>query len=246
MLHWKRSIGFVLVLSTISFSGCRSSHANPAPSHAVSAAISAGKTFDARSVQQSRTPATPKHPPRDSALSVYNNPAYGVSFRYPRNYSLEEDDLDAGSALKTQQQLQAEQPGSILIATIEIPDDAYPNTTFVAGHLQFAVNPQATAETCRSFVAPPDSDWPGATDETIIQGIPFHWRDRGAITSDAVFASRDYAGFSNGTCYEFFLRVAATPAANSAVPIAPADLSKILRPLEKTVSSLQLHPAPAP
>lgn len=242
MCNRRRPILLLLLLSATFLSGCNTTRARSAPARS--------------SVVKSQTPPPPvsKHPPRDSALALYHNPAYGVSFRYPRNYALDslgedENDLPESPTLKTQQQLEAEQPGALLLATIEIPADAYPNTTFVEGHLQFAVNPQSTAESCRALVAPPDSDWLGATDQTIVQGIPFHWRDRGAITPDAVVASRDYAGFSAGACYEFFLEVAAMPASSSApnwpARLAPVDLPKILRPLEKTVLSLQFHPAPA-
>ena len=249
-MHTRRRIMLLLLLAIPAcLSGCNSTRARSAPAR--SSLVK----------PQTPTPSSSKHAPRDSAFSVYNNPAYGVSFRYPRNYALdsldEDEDADAvaeSPALKTQQQLDAEQPGALLLATIEIPADAYPNTTFVEGHLQFAVNPQSTAESCRALVAPPDSGSPGATDQTIIQGIPFHWRDRGAITPDAIVARRDYAGFSAGACYEFFLEVAATPPAaqapayaatsslNSPTHQVPADLPKILRPLEKTVSSFQFHP----
>ena len=240
MGNQRRSILYLLLFSLAFLPGCNTTRARSAPARS--------------SIVKSQTPPpVSKHPPRDSAFALYHNPAYGVSFRYPRNYTLDslgEDGYAVAESptLKTQQQLDAEQPGALLLATIEIPADAYPNTTFVEGHLQFAVNSQSTAESCRGLVAPPDSDWPGATDQTIIQGIPFHWRDRGAITPDAVVASRDYAGFSAGACYEFFLEVAAMPPAaasslNSPTHIAPADLPKILRPLEKTVSSFQLRPA---
>jgi hypothetical protein len=256
MRHRQRSILYLLLLSAAFLTGCNTTRARSAPARS--------------SIVKSQTAPLPlsRHPSRDSAFALYHNPAYGVSFRYPRNYALdsldEDEDADAvaeSPALKTQQQLDAEQPGALLLATIEIPADAYPNTTFVEGHLQFAVNPQSTAESCRALVAPPDSDWPGATDQTIIQGIPFHWRDRGVITPDVIVARRDYAGFSAGACYEFFLEVAATPPANQApasaaasdasaaasslnspTHLAPADLPKILRPLEKTVSSFQFHP----
>jgi hypothetical protein len=251
-MRHQRPILYLLLLSTAFLPGCNTTRARSAPARS--------------SIVKSQTPTPPvsKHPPRDSAFALYHNPAYGVSFRYPRNYALDSlgEDADAvaeSPTLKTQQQFDAEQPGALLLATIEIPADSYPNTTFVEGHLQFAVNPPSTAESCRALVVPPDSDLPGATDQTIIQGIPFHWRDRGAITPDAIAAGRDYAGFSAGACYEFFLEVAAMPPAtqapasapasslNSPTRLAPADLPKILRPLEKTVSSLQFHPpAPAP
>jgi hypothetical protein len=248
MRNQRRPILYLLLLSVAFHPGCNTSHAHSAPARSSLVKL------------QTAPPPVSKHPPRDSAFALYHNPAYGISFRYPRNYALDSlgEDADAvaeSPTLKTQQQLDAEQPGALLLATIEIPADAYPNTTFVEGHLQFAVNAQSTAESCRALVAPPDSGWPGVTDQTIIQGIPFHWRDRGAITPDSIVAGRDYAGFSAGACYEFFLEVAATPPAtqapasaaasslNSPTHLVPADLPKILRPLEKTVSSFQLHPA---
>jgi hypothetical protein len=234
-MHFRLRIILLLLLAIPAcLSGCNTTRARSAPTRS---------SFDKA---QTPSPSSSKHASRDSAFSVYNNPAYGVSFRYPRTYSLAEEDLTEGSTLKTQQQLQADQPGTLLIATIEIPSDAYPNTTFSEGHLQFAVNPQATAESCRSLVASPDSDWSGATDKTVVQGIPFYWRDHGLITSESITFNRDYAGYSNGTCYEFFLQVVSTPASSSAVPINQADLGKILRPFEKTISSLQLHPEPTP
>jgi hypothetical protein len=252
MRNQPRPILYLLLLSAAFLTGCNTTRARSAPARS--------------SIVKSQTAPLPvsRHPSHDSAFALYHNPAYGVSFRYPRNYALDSLDEDENAVaesptLKTQQQLDAEQPGALLLATIEIPADAYPNTTFVEGHLQFAVNPQSTADSCRALVAPPDSGSPGATDQTIIQGIPFHWRDRGAITPDAIVAGRDYAGFSAGACYEFFLEISATPPAtqapdsapasslNSPTHLVPADLPKILRPLEKTVSSLQFHPpVPAP
>ncbi len=100
---WRRPI-FLLILSSIVWiSGCRSSQANPAPARQAAA--------------KSQTPSgpAPKRPPHDSALSTYRNPGYGISFRYPRNYLLEEDfDSEDPSAFNAQQELE---PGSILVAT---------------------------------------------------------------------------------------------------------------------------------
>src|SRR5256714_3967280 len=67
---------------------------------------------------------------RELAISTYNNPGYGVSFRYPRNYTLEEGSVQEHSYfLKRQEELSIEQPGATLVATVLIPEDAYPNTT---------------------------------------------------------------------------------------------------------------------
>jgi hypothetical protein len=243
MPHTNRLFTLTLILSTTWLSACGSIQAHLAPFRRSSPT--------ARLADASPAPAPPrsfsKQPPHEGSLSLYNNPGYGLTLRYPRNYLLDEElDPEDIPGLRTQQDWSAQQPGAILVATLRIPDDAYPNTTFASGHLQFVVNPSVTAAACRSFVAPPDSDWPGATDVTILQGVPFYWRDRGSVSNESVSAARDYAGFSAGACYEFTLEVSSSSAPGSDPLIVPADLPKLLRPLEKIVSSLQLHVRPSP
>jgi hypothetical protein len=178
-------------------------------------------------------------------LATYSNPTYGVSFRYPRNYLLEEEiEPDDSSTLWTQQELEAEQPGSVLVASVVVPDDAYPNTTFASGHLQFAVNSSVSEETCRSFVESANSGWPVAGGTTFLSGIAMQWRERHSVSAGNAYINRDYAGFSNGTCYEFFLEVASSSVPNGDGPSSRADVVKVRRPLEKAVSSLELR-APA-
>jgi hypothetical protein len=225
------------------------------------------------SAQSSSHPS--KHPPRDSEFSVYHNPGYGISFRYPRNYVLLEPKLDSQQSpqqnpaqdaeqaplqnkdqdsidsadsdlLLTQQSLEADQLGALLVATVLIPDDAYPNTTFASGHLQFVVNSQATAESCRALVAPLDSPSLAAPHDLFLKDIHFQWRDRGSVAPSILSAGREYAGFSGGACYEFFLQAVSTPATDSVLPTPQADFAKILRPLEKSVSSFHLQAAPRP
>ena len=249
MRHSNPSIALLLFVSALAVSGCHSTHASSAASRPSPSAASPAKPSAAPSSAQSFAHPS-KHPPRDSEFSVYHNPGFGISFRYPRNYLLQEtaqdESDDTDSALLTQQSLDSDQPGAFLVATVLIPGDAYPNTTFARGHLQFVVNPHATAESCRELVAPPDSLLPAAPDELLLQGILFHWRDRGSVAPGIISASREYAGFSGGACYEFFLQVVSTPAADALLPTPQADLGKILRPLEKTVSSFQLRPTSQP
>ena len=243
MRHSNLSIALLLFAFAVAFSGCRNSHASPKASPS---AASLAKPSAAPSSAQSFGHLS-KHPPRDSEFAVYHNPSYGISFRYPRNYLLlepaqdESDDVD--SALLTQQSVETEQPGALLVATVLIPDDAYPNTTFASGHLQFVVNPHATTESCSALVAPPDSASPAAPHDLFLQDIHFQWRDRGSVAPGILSAGREYAGFSGNACYEFFLQAVSTPSTDSVLPIAPANLAKILRPLEKSVSSFHLHAA---
>jgi hypothetical protein len=241
MFNANRLLALALISSATGLCSCNSTEAHLAP--APQSAPTAKSTVSA--FPPVSHPLS-KQPPREGAFSLYNNPELGISLRYPRNYLLDEElDPNDSSGLMTQHDWESQQPGAILVATLRIPDDAYPNTTFAAGHVQIVVNPSVTAALCRSFVAPPDAGWAGATEETTLQGVSFYWRDRGSISNDAVSAARDYAGFSANACYELVLEVSSASPSGSDPLAAPADLSKILRPLEKIVSSVQIHRASA-
>ena len=241
MIHTKTPIAivllFILALGAIRLAGCHSTRA--------ASTASAAKPASAVPAQPG---AASKHPPRDSSVfALYHNPTYGVSFRFPRNYAIEEqlepDDSspDAASLVRKQQELADAQPGSTLVVSVVVPDDAYPNTTFSEGHLQLAINPRVTQQTCRAFAAP--SDGHTRTGKTIVDGIPFYWREHDSAGSGTAYTRRDYAGFSSGACYEFFLEVSSTVNAANDAPSSRPDVMKVLRPLEKIVSSLQIRAA---
>jgi hypothetical protein len=187
-----------------------------------------------------------KPPARESALSIYSNPDYGVSFRYPRNFALQEaDDLNENapedaSGARTPAQLAQEEPGALLLATVVVPDDAYPNTTFAGGSLQLAVNRYLTAASCRHELISRLGDSDGRNGAATIQGVEFAWADNDEGDASTEFFERDYAGFANGTCYEFFLRIG-VDATDDADGTRPPDEKKILAHLEKVVSSLQFE-----
>src|SRR5579863_5145417 len=182
---------------------------------------------------------------RDSFYSTYNKPDFSLSFQYPRTFSLTEDrdDFGVNSSLKSQSQLDPDQSGLTLLASIEVPDDAYPNTTFVSGHLQFAVNPTLTGPACLALAALED---PEKTDPTIHEsvgvegthGIVFNWRQSHSVLNHMDYLSRDYFAFSNNTCYEFFLQVSAT--------IPPDPTPGMATSAVSTLSQSGSVPAPAP
>ncbi len=229
----RRTIALPLFLSVVWHSGCHSTHAQDAPSRLLAA-------------KSEPAPApVAKHSPRDSAFSVYNNPDYGITFRYPRNYSLDEAlDSEEPSILQAQQELAAQQPGATLVALVSIPPDAYPNTNFRSGTLQLAVNPAVTPEVCRSFVVPLDGTYTFGTES--IQGVNFNWRQRGWASAGTGTLNREYAGFSKGMCYEFSLEIVSGSNPDLDPGVKDADEVKILRRLDKIVSSVQIHSKATP
>jgi hypothetical protein len=181
--------------------------------------------------------------PRESALATYSNPEYGVTFQYPRNYPLDEGPLDAETfqniaGLRSQEELESEQPGGVLAATIIVPDDSFPNTTFAGGSLQFAVNRYLAGEGCRNYPVERLGDSGGSNGSKAIQGVLFAWADSDAGDGDTEFFERDYAGFANGTCYEFFVRVGVVNGDDSE-HVKQLNQKKVVGQLEKIVGSMQ-------
>lgn len=242
---------YLLALSSLALSGCHTAQASlPASGaaarlspQAASPGIASGESsLETGSVTGSEaSPSRPsRHPTRDSEFALYHNPDYGVSFRYPRNYALVESaDSDDPAFLHDQQQLAAAQPGATLVAVVSVPDDAYPNTTFRSASVQFVVNPTATVEACRALAAASGSDVFAGAGSLSVRGIPFDWRVERNASEDADFVEHvAYSGYSGGRCYEFLLEVTSSDSSDSAA--RPADIARILRPLENIVSSFHL------
>ena len=119
--------------------------------------------------------------PHEGFLSTYHNPEEGISFRYPRNYSLEEGDVQERSFfLKKQEGLDNEQPGATLVATVLIPEDGYPNTTFEHGSVQLVINEAGTEKSCRDASVLTSS---GNVPRTLTaRGVGFRWSEEGSET----------------------------------------------------------------
>src|SRR5271170_7180018 len=133
-----RAKGFVLfafVVSGCVLSGCSSK-----------AALPGKRVASAPAAALNQTRLVSKPAPRESTFATYTNPEYGVAFRYPRNYGLEEGAPEELPGVRSEAELQSEQPGAVLVATVVVPEDSYPNTNFAGGSLQFGVNRYLAAE----------------------------------------------------------------------------------------------------
>lgn len=221
-----------------------------------------------------------KPAPRDPAFAKFSDPEYGVSFHYPRDFALlasGDDDGDSdrvvswqqvkekGAGVRTAEELAGDDPGAALLATIVIPDDAYPNTSFAGGSVQFAINRYQTANTCQANLLARLGDVKAPSGKVTARGVTFEFIDIDAGDGNTEFYERDYAGFANDACYEFFVRVGvagtgAQETLQNATADGPANTSsevtnfesagyhapnerKIFGQLEKIVVSLQVEPA---
>jgi hypothetical protein len=237
-------ITLAVVIGSIGLAGCGGNAARSAQTARIQASSAvAGSNKGTSEASLATRPARPprKDLGREVSLSIYHNPEEGISIRYPRNYSLEEGDvLESSFFLKRQEDLDQEQPGATLLATVLIPEDGYPNTTFEHGSLQLVANKTSTEEDCReSALAGADGN---NTRTLTVQGIAFRWSGRESEMAGTKILERAYAGFSQATCYEFLLTVAAEEAPDPETFKKPADTTKIMKQLEKIVASAQLFP----
>ena len=186
MMRWHAILFLGLTASGAGLAGCSSKAALPAKK----APEPAGSRLAPPSKQPERAA---KPAARESAVSVYSNPEYGVSFRYPRNFALEEaDDLndnapEDASGARTPEQLAQEEPGALLLATVVVPDDAYPNTTFAGGSLQLAVNRYLTAGSCRRELISRLGDSGGRNGTATVRGVEFAWAENDEGDASGIF-----------------------------------------------------------
>jgi hypothetical protein len=236
----------VLVASAVGLTGCPGDGSHPAiATHPNASSVATpDRTHDL--VTSHGHPAT-KGAPREAFLSSYSNPEQGISFRYPRYYALEEGELEEHSFfLKRQEDLDIEQPGASLVATLLIPEDGYPNTTFEHGSLQLLVNDFATPQFCKELSGNSEQATTALKNVTV-QGVLLRGSEWQYEAAGTEVLERHYAGFAKGRCYEFNLVVAADMATEPNGTPKPADEARIMRQLEKIVGSVEFQerrPAP--
>ena len=92
---------------------------------------------------------------RRPATVSYVNPEYGVSFTFPRQYSLKSGDAaqlswgDLGPF-----QMDFVQPGGMTLAGVQLPGHAYPGSDFKSAFVNLSVNPRMTSDACSQFAFP--------------------------------------------------------------------------------------------
>jgi hypothetical protein len=174
------------------------------------------------------------------ANATYVNATYGVSFSYPRKYSLRAGDKKSslpvqGSFLK---------PGAIEIASVDMPDDLYPDTDFSSALLNVSVNPGMTAEECGQFV-PHSKDSETAKPATVKLGTnEFTELEQMNGETNSQSDLKYFHLFKNGSCYEFALDVVTSRKADE--DLAQADRGKVFQQLEKILATARIKDVETP
>src|SRR6266481_9634608 len=86
----RRKLFIVLMVGSIGLTGCGGEAARSTQTQTSSAGAGPNKNISQASLATRPARPSRKEFAREASLSTYHNPAEGISFRYPRNYSLEE------------------------------------------------------------------------------------------------------------------------------------------------------------
>jgi len=196
-------------------------------------------TNSAANTVPAMTPEAPKkvkkHRP---ANATYVNGVYGVSFSYPRKYSLQSGTKKSDSASSMPVQANFLKPGAIEIASVDMPDSSYPDTDFSSALLNVSVNSGMTAAECAQFV-PAGKDSEAAKPVTVKLGAnEFSELEQMNGETNRQSDLKYFHVFKNGACYEFALDVETS--AKPDTDFAQVDRGRIFQQLEKILTTARI------
>lgn len=165
----------------------------------------------------------------------------GLSFRYPRTYTLLKDESVKLNKSMSDVPMNFVQPGGVELATIGFSDG--PATSL----FKISVNRGLSAQQCEQFADPDLADVAATSpvdtsDESIpskvsLRGMEFSRVENGTEQNDL----RYYHHFENGACYEFVMAVEEVDGNTK-----PVDHFELFDKLERILATVKIKPEVAP
>jgi hypothetical protein len=181
---------------------------------------------------------------KHASTATYKNSTYGISFRYPKTYTMltpEKDSKD--SAWPDPVAMNFADPGGETLTTLVLPG------TRASSYFKTSVNKGVTAEQCSKFATVPETTEAAtnppvdADDDSIVAvktnvlGVEFAKAESVTEQSEA----RYYHHFENGACYEFALGVEDAPGTTK-----PVDHLRVFDKLERIMTTVKIKSDPVP
>jgi len=239
------------LMVVLDFNGCSKSNSKNAQVQPAS-----------QSVQNTGTPAAVQSQPVDqlekkveaviekkkaikhASTATYKNSTYGISFRYPKTYTMLTPEKDSKeSAWPDPVAMNFTEPGGETLTTLVLPG------TRASSYFKASVNKGVTAEQCSKFATTPEpteavTNPPVDTEDdsivpvkTNILGVEFAKAESVTEQSEA----RYYHHFENGACYEFALGVEDAPGSTK-----PVDHLQVFDKLERIMTTVKIKSDPVP
>lgn len=179
-----------------------------------------------------------------ASTATYKNATYGVSFRYPKTYTMLTPDKDSqGSAWPDPVTMNFVEDGGETLTTLVLPG------TRASSYFKVSVNKNLNADQCGKFASTPEQSEAVTTppvdanddsltpEKTNVLGVDFSRAESVTDQSEA----RYYHHFENGACYEFALGVEDAP--NTTKPV---DHLQVFDRLERIMTTVKIKTEPAP
>ena len=179
-----------------------------------------------------------------ASTATYTNSTYGVSFRYPKTYTMLTPEKDSKeSAWPDPVAMNFTEPGGETLTTLVLPG------TRASSYFKASVIKGVNAEQCGKFASTPEQSEVStnppvdSTDDSIVPvkanvlGVEFAKAENVTEQSEA----RYYHHFENGSCYEFALGVADAPGT-----IKPVDHLQVFDKLERIMTTVKIKSEPVP
>lgn len=240
----------VLVLTfVLDFNGCSSSKKNTGvtPANQSQSVASPSPTPQTvATVENKIEAAIDKKKPAIKRISTatYKNATYGVSFRYPKTYTMLTPDKDRKeSAWPDPVAMNFVDPNGETLTTLVLPG------TRAFSYFKVSVNKNLSAEQCGKFATTPEqaqavtnppvdaNDDSLIPEKTNVLGVDFSKAESVTDQSEA----RYYHHFENGACYEFALGVEDAPSTTK-----PVDHLQVFDRLERIMTTVKIKTEPAP
>lgn len=181
---------------------------------------------------------------KHASTATYKNSTYGISFRYPKTYTMLTPEKDSKeSAWPDPVAMNFTEPGGETLTTLVLPG------TRASSYFKASVNKSVTAEGCSKFASTPEpteavTNPPVDTEDdsivpvkTNILGVEFAKAESVTEQSEA----RYYHHFENGACYEFALGVEDAPGTTK-----PVDHLQVFDKLERIMTTVKIKSDPVP
>jgi hypothetical protein len=182
-------------------------------------ATSPAATPVALAVQAVTKPEHKKVVHQAPATASYADKTSGVSFQYPRKYTLKTGDAADELVSSDPVPMNFAQPGGVALALVALPESAFPKSDLAWAFFDVSMNRALSEEQCGEFsqtkpvtsadastsVAGPDA---APTPKLMIGDLELQSTETVASQGKNEEAAKYYHVFENGACYEFALKVA--------------------------------------
>ena len=181
---------------------------------------------------------------RPSSVVQYSDPTYGVSFRYPRKYTLKSGNNSDLASLP----MDFVHPGGIPAVSVDLPKELYPDTDLATAFFGVNVNKSLTETECGQFalLLSPGSDKEPLQPSKVGIGALEMQEVENISSEEAKNADTKYYHlFQNGACYEFVLGFA-TENDIKDDGMKAVDRDKVFQRLETILATVKIKPAATP